>query len=147
MDPTTWLESSRRAVLATSKADGSPRLVPIAYAALPAADPLVLYSAVDEKPKSIADPMRLGRIRDITRRPRVSLLLDRWSEDWDQLEWLRLDGTASVLDPSVLAHEAERQRAIDLLRQRYPQYESQQLETRPMIRIVIDHAVGWSAYR
>lgn len=147
MDPVTWLASSRRAVMGTTGPSGSPRLFPIAYAALPAADPIVVYTAIDEKPKTLADPMRLARVRDITQRPRVSLLLDRWSEDWRELEWMRLDGSALVLDATLPAHAPERRRAIDLLRQRYPQYETHRLETRPIIRIVVDHVASWSAHR
>jgi len=139
------LTSGRRAVLATIRSDGRPRLVPIAYAALPDADPIVVYSAIDEKPKSTNDPRALGRVRDVARRPDVALLLDHWSEDWSDLDWVRLDGTASLVDPAIAAQTQEHKRAVDLLRQRYPQYESQRLEDRPVIRIVVDRVVSWSA--
>src|SRR5687768_8942618 len=90
------LRAARRAVLATIAPDGRPRLVPIVYAISTVrtgdSKPLVLYSALDEKPKSVADPRDLARVRDVLERPRVSLLVDRWSEDWSELCWLRLEG-------------------------------------------------------
>jgi PPOX class probable F420-dependent enzyme len=141
----TALNSGRRAVLATIRSDGRPRLVPIAYAPNPADDTIVVYSAIDQKPKSSSDPLALGRVRDIQHRPNVSLLLDRWSEDWSELDWVRLDGTASLLQPAVAGDTQEHRRAVDLLRQRYPQYEAQRLEDRPVIRIDVERVTSWSA--
>jgi PPOX class probable F420-dependent enzyme len=140
----TALQSSRRAVMATIRSDGRPRVFPIAYAT-DRSDPIVVYTAIDEKPKSTSDPRALGRVRDIQRRADVSLLLNHWSEDWSELSWVRLDGTARLLDPTLPAHTNEHGRAVDLLRQRYPQYESQRLEGRPVIKIVVDRIVDWSA--
>jgi PPOX class probable F420-dependent enzyme len=141
----TQLESGRRAVLATVRDDGRPRLVPIAFAADTRVDPIVIYSAIDEKRKTTSDPRALGRVRDIQRRSDVSVLLDNWSEEWSELAWIRIDGTAMLLDPTLPAHTHEHALAVDLLRQRYPQYESQRLEHRPVIRIVVEHVSSWSA--
>ena len=76
--------------------------MPFAFAvdATTEADLPVLYSALDEKPKSVADPRELGRVRDILARPSVSVLVDRWSEDWSELAWLRLDGNALLIEPT-----------------------------------------------
>src|SRR5688572_33152343 len=90
-----FLSTARRAILATVRTDGRPRLVPLAFAVAPWTDEIgrpLIYSALDEKAKSVADPRRLGRVRDILARPEVSLLVDRWDEDWSALAWLRLDG-------------------------------------------------------
>ena len=95
------LASARRAVLATIREDGSPRLVPITFAIAHDGDAMVLYSALDEKPKSVGDVHALARVRDIVARPRVSIVVDRWSEDWAELAWLRLDGTSSLLEPPI----------------------------------------------
>src|SRR6187551_931402 len=94
------LASARRAVLATIREDGSPRLVPITYAVAHDGDAMVLYSALDEKPKAVGDRRELARVRDILVRPRVAVVVDHWSEDWTELAWVRLDGTASLLDPA-----------------------------------------------
>ncbi|HSH22242.1 MAG TPA: pyridoxamine 5'-phosphate oxidase family protein, partial [Candidatus Caenarcaniphilales bacterium] len=120
------LADARRAVLATIAADGRPRLVPIAYAVAPWTDAdgrNVIYSPLDEKPKSVADPRRLARVRDILERPEVTLLIDRWSENWSELAWLRVEGEATLLEPSAGWTEAGRHAdAVRLLRGRYPQY-------------------------
>jgi PPOX class probable F420-dependent enzyme len=135
-----FLLGARRAVLATIRPNGRPRLVPCVFAAS-LADGVVLYTALDEKPKSVSDPFELGRVRDIRARPQVSLLVDRWSEDWSELSWLRLDGQASVLEPGLAEHGL----AVRLLRERYPQYESQRIESRPVIRIEVEAATDWGA--
>jgi PPOX class probable F420-dependent enzyme len=141
------LHASRRAVLGTVTAAGRARLVPLAFVVAPWTDEIgrpLLYSALDEKPKAVADPRQLGRVRDILARPEVSLLVDRWDEDWSALAWLRLDGLATVIEPASDPTDTGRHRdAVRLLRERYGQYESQTLETRPVLRIVVTRAVSW----
>ena len=131
------LARARRAVLATIAPDGTPRLVPIAFAFADG----VIYSALDEKPKRVSDPHDLARVRDISARPQVSVLVDQWDEDWTQLAWLRLVGRASLLESGVPEHAV----AVRLLRERYPQYASHRLEERPIIRIDVDKTSSWSA--
>jgi coenzyme F420-0:L-glutamate ligase / coenzyme F420-1:gamma-L-glutamate ligase len=130
---------ARRATLATIAADGRPRLVPVTYAC--DADAGVIYFALDEKPKSVDDPRSLARARDIAARPQVSLLIDRWSEDWTQLAWLRLDGEATLLEPHD--HAEEHAAALAMLRERYAQYANQRLETRPIVRITVGRTTSW----
>jgi PPOX class probable F420-dependent enzyme len=146
-----FLHGARRAVLGTVTAAGRARLVPLAFAVAPWTDEIgrpVLYSALDEKPKSVADPRRLGRVRDILARPEVSLLVDRWDEDWSALAWLRLDGLATVVEPASDPTDVGRHRdAVRLLRERYRQYEGQALEARPVLRIVVTRAVSWGLDR
>ena len=141
------LSSARRAVLATIREDGRPRLVPIAFAIANEGGALVLYSALDEKPKSVGDVHALARVRDIVARPRVSIVVDRWSEDWAELAWLRLDGTASLLEPADHAAAAEHKLAVSLLRERYAQYATQRLEELPILRIAVEGSSDWRASR
>jgi PPOX class probable F420-dependent enzyme len=138
------LHGARRAVLATIAPDGGPRLVPITYAFDISGDSPVLYSPLDEKHKSVADPRDLARVRDIQSRPRVSVLVDRWSEQWSELTWLRLQGSARVIGPDE-QDGADHAHALGLLRARYPQYAEHALEQRPMIRVTVDRATSWSA--
>ena len=154
-DEHALLRTARRGVLATIAPDGRPRLVPIAYAFAPVegtadstadSKAVVLYSALDEKPKSVDDPMRLARVRDVLERPQVTVLVDRWSEEWAALAWLRLDGTALVVQPAG-DERSEHTRALDLLRQRYPQYLDQRLEDRPILRIEVNRASSWGLDR
>lgn len=105
---------------------------------------VIVYSALDDKPKTVANPRDLARVRDIVARPRVTLLVDRWSEDWTQLSWLRLDAIATLLEPTDMTF-AEHSRAVGLLRARYPQYATHRLEARPILRFAVQAARGWTA--
>jgi PPOX class probable F420-dependent enzyme len=135
-----FLDGVRRGVLATTRMDGRPRLVPVCFALL--GDALVI--PLDEKPKREVDALRLGRVRDILARPAVSVLVDRWEEDWTRLAWLRLDGTARVLLPGEgAATDVERGAAFIALRARYPQYRGHHLEARPLIRIDVERVASW----
>ena len=99
----------------------------------------VVWTPLDEKPKSVDDVRSLARVRDILERPGVTLLVDRWSEDWAELAWLRIHGRAAVVDSHAVA--------IEGLRAKYPQYANHDLESRPMIRIEIERVVSWEASR
>jgi PPOX class probable F420-dependent enzyme len=138
------LLGARRATLATIRRDGTPRLVPCCFAVLDLedSDGLRVVVPLDEKPKAVADPRRLARVRDIGRDPRVELLVDRWSEEWAELAWLRLAGRASLIEPGG-QEASEHARALVRLRGRYPQYRSQALESRPVIRIAVERVTGW----
>ena len=148
-----FIDSCRRAVLATTASDGRPRLVPICFAIARAGSragapdepaPLVLYSPLDEKPKRSPDVRRLARVRDIIARPHVSLLFDRWSEDWSELGWVRVDGDATLLEPDGET-AGEHDAAVLLLRARYPQYATQRIDRLPMIRVVLRDHRRWGA--
>jgi PPOX class probable F420-dependent enzyme len=145
-----FLSAARRAVLATIDEGGMPRLVPCCFSVLAhgdSASPLVLHTPIDDKPKRANDPHVLARIRDILRRPEIALLVDRWSEDWTQLGWLRLRGRAELLEPDDPAVREERLRAIGALRAKYPQYAVHALEERPVIRIAVESASRWGDLR
>jgi PPOX class probable F420-dependent enzyme len=132
-DERDLLADARRATLATIAADGRPRLVPICFVV----SEDVIWSPIDEKPKSVDDPRRLARIRDISSDPRVTLMVDRWSEDWAALAWLRIEGRAGLVE--------SREDVVQALRVKYPQYATQDLEHRPMLRIAIERASSWFA--
>jgi PPOX class probable F420-dependent enzyme len=145
-----FLSTAREAVLATIDAGGLPRLVPCCYSVLEHGDvmsPLVLHTPIDHKPKRSEDPHALARVRDILQRPSVALLVDRWSEDWSRLGWLRLRGDAQLLEPDDPAVSEERVRAIGALRAKYDQYADHQLEDRPLIRISVSSATSWGDLR
>lgn len=140
-----FVTASRRAVLATIRPDGDPRLVPICFVLAEAADDVgraVLYSPLDEKPKMSVDPRNLGRVRDLLARPSATVLVDRWSEDWTQLAWIRLSGRAVLLEPEP-TEPAEHAAAVVALRTKYPQYASHDLDRRPIIRISVDRVQRW----
>jgi PPOX class probable F420-dependent enzyme len=128
-----FVAGARTATLATITPDGHPRLVPICFVLIDD----VVWFPLDEKPKTVDDMRELARVRDIERGDRVALLVDRWSEDWSDLAWVRIDGRAKLLraDPAVIA----------ALRSKYPQYASHDLESRPMIAITIERTRTWTA--
>ena len=129
-----FVATARTAILATVAPDGAPRLVPICF--IVEGDRIV--SPLDEKPKRTADPRDLARVRDILERPQVSLLVHRWDEDWSRLAWIRLQGTASLIEPgrSPLG-------VVEDLRAKYPQYEDHAIDRRPMLEVVIDRVSSW----
>ncbi len=144
-----FLASARTATLATIGPSGRPRLVPICFVLRidePGAQ-VRLYSPLDDKPKAGDDPHDLARIRDLLSRPEATLLVDRWSEDWTELAWLRLDARAQLLEPEPAERRdrAERNLVIDALRAKYPQYAKHRLEERPIVRFTIGRAVAWGA--
>lgn len=132
------LSEARSAVLTTVANDGRPRPVPICFVLGVSEDGRpAIFSPIDEKPKAGDDPRALARIRDIRERPQVGVLIDRWSEDWSQLGWLRVNGMAAIVEPTPPI--------VDALRVKYPQYVGHRLEERPMIRIVVDRVRAWGS--
>jgi PPOX class probable F420-dependent enzyme len=139
-DQRAFLADARRAVLSTIDSAGRPRLVPICFV-LDATDPIV-FTPLDDKPKRVARPHDLARVRDIVADPRVSILVDQWDEDWTRLAWLRCSGRATLVEadgsPTFTG-------IIGALRAKYPQYETQSIDERPLLRIVIERVTAWSA--
>lgn len=133
----TFLAAARRAVLATMSRDGRPRLVPICFV-LDDVRP-VLWTPLDDKPKRSDDPLALARVRDIRTDSRVTMLVDRWDEDWSRLGWLRCHGRAALLEPEAPEHPA----VVAALRRKYPQYVAHRLDSRPLIRLEIERVTSW----
>lgn len=126
--------AGRVARLSTVDGAGQPHLVPIVYAVMRSH----IYSAVDGKPKRSA---ALRRLANVTANPRVAVLLDHYDDnDWDQLWWVRADGTGRVL----AADGAEAVRAIELLRERYPQYRIER-PAGPVLAVDVRRWSGWAA--
>jgi PPOX class probable F420-dependent enzyme len=97
-----------------------------------------VVTAVDHKPKSTT---MLRRVANVRANPAVSLLVDQYDEDWEQLWWVRVDGQARV----VSADRPEFEQVIGALHEKYRgQYG---LHGLPGPAIVIDAVnwVGWSA--
>jgi PPOX class probable F420-dependent enzyme len=138
-DQSAFLESSRRAVLATIGPHGQPRLVPICFVVI--GKPPILYTPIDDKPKRTEDPLTLARVRDLAADPRVTILVDRWDEDWTRLAWLRVEGRGIMLQPSD--RPAEHGAAIAALRAKYARYETHRLEQRPLIQVTFERVTDW----
>jgi PPOX class probable F420-dependent enzyme len=119
--------------LATLRADGTPRLVPITFALLDG----LICSVVDEiKPKR---GPRLARLADVARDPRVGLVVDHYDADWSRLWWVRIDGTAAVHGGGEL-----RERALDALAAKYEPYAGAR-PAGPLLVITPASWTGWTA--
>ena len=76
-----------------------------------------IYSAVDAKPKST---LALRRLDNVRASPQACLLADHFDEDWSSLWWVRVDGSARIIEAG---HEWSN--AIALLVDKYPQYQAE----------------------
>jgi PPOX class probable F420-dependent enzyme len=148
LDPAAlaFLAAASTATLATIAPSGLPRLVPICFvvASSSSNDTIRMYSPIDDKPKASGDPRRLARVRDILARPRAALLVDRWSEDWSRLFWIRIEAAVSVVEPGG-RDGREHAAAVGALRAKYPQYEAHRLEARPLLRFTVERVVTWGS--
>lgn len=120
------------ASLATAGIDAAPHLVPVVFAV----EGDTIYTAVDAKRKSTR---QLRRLANIEANPQVSLLVQQYTEDWDELWWVRADGLAAV-------HHDGEQMAIGygLLRAKYVQYERTALDG-PVVAITVRRWASWHA--
>lgn len=125
------LEELRVARLATIGRGGAPHLVPVCYALVEGKFAI----AIDEKPKRAG---QLERIRNIERDARVTLLFDRYEDDWERLAWVRVEARADAL-----ATGSEWPEALKALRARYRQYAGMSLESLPIIAITPERVTGW----
>src|SRR5919106_1554426 len=128
-----FLRAARVAHLATADRTGQPHIVPICFVF----DGNYFYFPIDEKPKRTA-PSKLKRIRNIQQNSQVALVIDRYEEDWRNLGYVLIFGTARILF-SGLQHR----KALRLLRRKYPQYRAMALDERPMIAIRPKKVVSW----
>ena len=124
------LAEARSAVLSTVTADGRPHAVPCCF--FLKGD--VVYSAVDAKPKST---LALRRLDNLAANPAACLLVDCYDDDWSKLWWIRVDGTARVLQDGD-----ERDHALDMLVAKYPQYQT----TRPPGPVIAIDIVSWRSW-
>ncbi|HUG56417.1 MAG TPA: TIGR03668 family PPOX class F420-dependent oxidoreductase [Candidatus Limnocylindrales bacterium] len=128
------LDSARVAYLGTADQYARPHVVPIVFVY----EHPHLYTPIDRKPKRSDDWRALRRVRNIETNGRVSVIVDRWDEDWSRLAWVLLEGTADLLEGG-----AERERAIARLAAKYPQYRDVAIDG-PVIRVTVERRVDWS---
>lgn len=124
------VEAARVASLGTVSGSGRPHLVPCCFTLRASA----VYTAVDGKPKST---LRLKRLANIRSNPRVSLLVHHYEEDWSLLWWIRMDGSARILEAG-----REREDALALLTDKYDHY-LQRPPPGPVIALDVDGWTGW----
>lgn len=127
------VEQARVGRLATITAEGDPHIVPVCFALT--GDTLV--TSVDDKPKSTTALKRLDNVRA---RGRASLLVDHWSEDWTALWWVRIDGSARVVDA-----QPDLDVALGPLEKKYRDQYGIHPPQGPAIVVRVERWRGWSA--
>ncbi|WP_374970821.1 TIGR03668 family PPOX class F420-dependent oxidoreductase [Terrabacter sp. BE26] len=128
--------AARVARLATVRPDGRPHLVPVVFAVLPGAGGDVVWSAVDDKPKSTRS---LQRLANVEANPAATLLVDHFEDDWTRLWWVRVDGRAAV----VQVDEPGADEALEALAAKYPQYAASR-PPGPLLRVDVTRWAGWT---
>ena len=126
------IKTAMVARLATIGPEGRPQMVPITFVLADGS----LYFAVDQKPKRTR---HLQRLRNIAANPYVSVLVDHYEDDWSALWWVRVDGTARIVEAGP-----EFDNAISLLTARYEQYRSNR-PAGPVVAIKAERMTGWTA--
>ncbi len=124
------LERSPIAHLATTRPDGGPHLVPVTFAL----DAGRIVHMIDHKPKSTT---RLQRLVNIAANPRASLLVDHYNDDWARLWWVRVDGTAQVVEAGP---DWEAARAS--LSSKYHHYQDRPPQG-PAVLIALEKVTAW----
>lgn len=130
-----FINSHVVARLATAGKDGEPHVIPFCYAC----DGEHFYFVVDQKPKrQTGKPLK--RIQNILENPQVGLVIDDYADDWTQLAYVMVRGGADLVED-----EAEYDRALALLRERYPQYREMDLffGQNAMVRITPKKVNAW----
>jgi PPOX class probable F420-dependent enzyme len=125
--------AARHALLATADSDGAPHIVPIVFALAGE----TIYNAVDRKPKRTIELRRLANARA---NPRAAVLVEHYSDDWEQLWWVRGEGGARV----IAADTPEGAAALQLLAARYEPY-LREPPPGPLLAIDVARWSGWSA--
>ncbi len=129
-----FLQQARVARLATASAVGEPHVIPVCFVF----DGARLYSAIDRKPKRVSAP-QLRRLRNVRENPRASLIVDHYDEDWARLRYVLVIGRAEILEDGP-----DRERALALLREKYPQYLAMaDFGKGPVICLTPERVVNW----
>jgi PPOX class probable F420-dependent enzyme len=125
-----FIAEGRVGRLGTADTSGQPLVVPICYAF----DGESLFSAIDAKPKA-QSPLGLKRIRNIRDNAKVSVVIDRYDEDWTRLRYVIIQGVAQILTDG-----GDFSRGVDLLLAKYPQYRAMRLDREAGVMIQVKPA-------
>jgi PPOX class probable F420-dependent enzyme len=113
--------------------EGGPRVLPVTYAV----HENTIVTAIDHKRKRVPAE-RLARVRWLKARPRVALTVDRYDDDWSQLQWVQALGPMMILDA------ADAPDALAALTERYAAYREQP-PGGPVLSLAPDRILWWRA--
>jgi PPOX class probable F420-dependent enzyme len=125
------IDGERVARLAFVDDEERPRVLPVTFAVAGGA----VWSAIDEKPKRVAEP---ARVRWLRRRPEAALLVDVYDDDWSRLAWVQLLGRVEVLGIE------DARDAIAALAAKYEPY-AERTPPGPLLRLAVERTLHWRA--
>jgi len=111
----TLIKGAKVARLATVDQKSHPYVVPVVFVFHENS----FFIPLDEKVKTV-NPRKLKRVKNIEKNPNVTLLIDKYQNNWKNLFFLMIHGKATVID-------AKNSKVMDkihkLLILKYPQYK------------------------
>jgi PPOX class probable F420-dependent enzyme len=125
------LVEARVARLGLLDLDGAPRVLPVTFALAEGR----IWSAIDQKPKRAEEPARLRFLR---RDPRAALMVDRYSDDWDELAWVQALGRVKILEVR------EGAAGMEALRAKYEPYR-EEAPPGPLLALEPERYLWWRA--
>lgn len=128
------LTTARHAILGTLHPERGPDLVPIVHAVLDASTLVFPIDTVKAKRTT-----ELGRLANLERDARASVLVERYDDDWSRLWWVRASGRAALVDDETLDTRARAE-----LTARFPTYRTDASIAR-VVALRIERLVGWRA--
>jgi PPOX class probable F420-dependent enzyme len=134
------LDAERVARLAFVDDEERPRVLPVTFAVSGDA----LWSAIDDKPKRVAEP---ARVRWLRRRPAAALLMDVYDDDWTRLAWVQLLGRVEVIGIGDGPEEGAAWDASDALAALAAKYEpyAERTPPGPLLRLTVERTLHWRA--
>jgi len=113
--PKTLIKRAKVARLATVDQKSHPSVVPVVFVFHENS----FFIPLDEKVKTV-NTRKLKRVKNIEKNPNVTLLIDKYQNDWQKLFFLMIHGKATVIDGknSKLMDKIHK-----LLISKYPQYK------------------------
>jgi len=130
-----FINSQRIGRLATVDENGKPLVLPVCFALRGN----IIYTPIDKKPKKVT-AYNLRRLKNIYSNPNVSIVFDRYSEDWTRLYYIMVEGEASVIQEGE-----EYKHSLNSLVQKYDQYREMGLLSLglPVIKIEPKKIICW----
>ncbi len=111
----TLIKGAKVARLATVDQKSHPYVVPVVFVFHENS----FFIPLDEKVKTV-NARKLKRIKNIEKNPNVTLLIDKYQNDWKKLFFLMIHGKATVIDEK---NNKSMDKIHKLLISKYPQYK------------------------
>jgi len=111
----TLIKGAKVARLATVDQKSHPYVVPVVFVFHENS----FFIPLDEKVKTV-NARKLKRVKNIEKNPNVTLLIDKYQNDWKKLFFLMIHGKATVIDEK---NRKLMDKIHKLLISKYPQYK------------------------